>query len=96
MESVGEIGHDSREVRDSSSEDLCDEGSVGSSDVSGTEECSSSSISEPLSSVSGVESDSEDQEQSQHGDAPPLFPQAHVSTEEFDVAFLFNCSTMSK
>ena len=83
MESVG---HDSSEVRDSSSEDLCGEGSL---DVSGMEECSSasSSISESLSSVSGVESDN-DEGQSQQEDTVPLFPHAHVSTEGFEVAFM--------
>ena len=84
MESVG---HDSSEVRDSSSEDLCGEGSL---DVSGMEECSSasSSISESLSSVSGVESDN-DEGQSQQEDTVPLFPHAHVSTEGFEVDTYF-------
>ena len=86
MESVGEINHDSSEVHDSSSEDPCGEGSP---DVSSMKGCSSasSSISESLSSVSGVESDN-DEGQSQQEDTVPLFPHAHVSTEGFEVAFM--------
>ena len=85
--SVGEINHDSSEVHDSSSEDLSGEGSL---DVSGMEGCdsASSSIIESLSSVSGVESGNEDRVELQHQDAVSLFPQAHISTEEFEVAFI--------
>ena len=78
MESVGEIDQDDKEVRDSSSD--CFYG-----DMSNIEECSESASISSLSCASAVESENE---HSEHHVSTPLFPQAHVTTEGFDVAFM--------
>ena len=78
LQSLREVDHDS-EVH--SSDNLCD-------DVSSREGSSSVSISESLSNVSEDESETEAGWQSQPHDASPLFPQAHVLAEGFEVAFM--------
>ena len=80
LESVREVDHDS-EVRNYSSDDLC-------GDVSSKEGSSSVSISESLSNVSEDESETEVDGHSQQQDSSPLFPQAHVSAEGFEIAFM--------
>ena len=79
VKSARESDHVSEE-RNYSSDDL--------GDVSSKEGSSSVSISESLSNVSEDESETEVGGQAQPQDTSPLFPQAHVSAEEFEVAFM--------
>ena len=87
MESVSEIARDCSEVSTSSSKDVSNEDSSLEGSF-GCEISDSSNGESNFSSVSGIESDNEDQGQSQHPRAASLYPEAQLSTKEFDVAFM--------